>query len=129
LALALVNVSNAYTTPPAPRVWQTFEATAYTADCVGCIGITKTGIDVKYTQVDEDGRRIIAVDPKVIALGTAVEVRIGNVTLDAVAADIGGSIDGREIDVLMATEKEAREFGRQDVSVRILGGDADKGAD
>jgi 3D (Asp-Asp-Asp) domain-containing protein len=102
------------------ETWQAFTATAYTADCRGCSGITKTGIDVRQTVVDEEGRRIIAVDPEVIPLGTALNVRIGNETFDAVAADIGGAIKGRKIDVLMASYDEAIEFGRQDVEVRLL---------
>lgn len=93
------------------------------ADCEGCLGITRTGIDVKHTQVDEDGRRIIAVDTDVIALGTALELRIDGRVIEAVAADTGGSIDGREIDVLMATESDAIEFGRRDVQIRFKGAD------
>ncbi|MHA7962850.1 3D domain-containing protein [Paenibacillus sp. CAU 1782] len=100
--------------------WEVYEATAYTAGCRGCSGITKTGIDVRQTIVDEEGRRIIAVDPEVIPLGTALNVRIGNETFDAVAADIGGAIKGRKIDVLMASYDEAIKFGRQDVEVRVL---------
>lgn len=131
LALVLVNVSNAYVTPQEPQepVWRTFTATAYVADCRGCIGITKTGFNVKHTQFDANGRRIVAVDPAVIPLGTALDIRIGNEIIEAVAEDTGGSVKGTRIDVLMATEKEALNFGRQDVSVRILGGDTDKGAD
>jgi 3D (Asp-Asp-Asp) domain-containing protein len=118
--------------PPPEPVWQTFEATeeqetwrtftatAYVADCDGCSGLTFTEIDVRHTQVDANGRRIVAVDPKVIALGTALEVRIGSETFEAVAEDIGGSIKGARIDVLMETEKEALTFGRQDVEVRII---------
>lgn len=140
LILALINVSNAYETAPTPKeppadVWQTLEATeepewsvftatAYTADCRGCTGITKSGLDVRHTQVDANGRRIIAVDPTVIPLGTALDIRIVNAEgsteiIEAVAEDIGGDIKGARIDVLMATEKEARAFGRQDVKIRI----------
>jgi 3D (Asp-Asp-Asp) domain-containing protein len=119
---ALPPVVTAEPTPSEPE-WLTFTATAYVADCDGCIGITRTGIDVKHTQVDEEGRRIIAVDPDVIPLGTALDIRIGNEIIEAVAEDTGGSIDGREIDVLMATEAEAIEFGRRDVQIRIKGAD------
>src|SRR5690606_1324618 len=45
-----------------------FEATFYTAFCpTGCTGITATGIDVRNT-IYYEGKRIIAVDPKVIPL-------------------------------------------------------------
>lgn len=105
---------------PEKPVWRTFEATAYTARCNGCSGITKSGIDVRHTQVDGDGRKIIAVDPRVIPLGTALDIRIGNEIIEAVAEDTGGSIRNREIDVLMATEEDALAFGRQDVKIRIV---------
>ncbi|WP_397370350.1 3D domain-containing protein [Paenibacillus glycanilyticus] len=67
----------------------------------------------------------MAVDTDVIALGTALDIRIENnegttEIIHAVAADTGGSIRGKRIDVLMATEAEAIEFGRRDVQVRII---------
>lgn len=101
--------------------WRTFEATAYTARCEGCTGITKTGYDVRHTIYAEDGRRIIAVDPSVIPLGSTVEVRLADGrTFEAVALDIGGAIKGARIDVLMETQEKALDFGRQSVKLRIL---------
>lgn len=101
--------------------WKTFEATAYTARCEGCTGITKTGYDVRHTIYAEDGRRIIAVDPSVIPLGSTVEVRLADGrTFEAVALDIGGAIKGERIDILVDTEKSAFQFGRQDVEVRVI---------
>lgn len=101
--------------------WQTFEATAYVALCdTGCIGITKTGIDVRNT-ITHEGKRIIAVDPSVIPLGSSVEIRLadGN-TFEATAQDTGGNIRNHRIDLLMSTEKEARQFGRKRLEVRII---------
>ncbi|MFF2886669.1 3D domain-containing protein [Paenibacillus sp. NPDC057967] len=104
--------------------WLAFEATAYTARCRGCSGITKTGLDVRHTQTDDSGKRIVAVDPAEIPLGSKLEIRIGNgdscEVITGVAADIGGAIKGRKIDVLMATYDEAIEFGRQAVQIRIV---------
>lgn len=100
--------------------WQTFTATAYTSDCYGCIGITKTGVDVSNT-VTYEGRRVIAVDPLVIPLGSIVEIRLADgTTFEAVALDIGGGINGYEVDLLEQTEAMALDFGRQEVGVRIL---------
>lgn len=100
--------------------WQTFTATAYTSDCYGCIGITKTGVDVSDT-VTYKGRRVIAVDPSVIPLGSTVEIRLADgTTFEAVALDIGGGINGNEIDILKSTEARALDFGRQEVGVRII---------
>lgn len=101
--------------------YQTFEATAYTAFCnTGCIGITRTGIDVSET-IHHDGKRIIAVDPEVVPLGSTVEVLLSDGTsFNASAQDTGGAIKGNRIDLLKATKDEAWKFGRQDVQLRIL---------
>lgn len=104
---------------PAPE-WQTFEATAYIALCdTGCTGITKTGIDVR-NNITHQGKRIIAVDPSVIPLGSAVEIKLADgTTIEATAQDTGGNIRNHRIDLLMATEEEAVQFGRQNVSIQI----------
>lgn len=103
-----------------PQEWRTFEATAYIALCdTGCSGRTRTGIDVRHTQYYE-GYRIIATDPDVIPLGSIVTVRLGNgYEFAAIALDSGGAIKGRRIDVLMANEDDAWDFGRQTVEVKI----------
>ncbi|WKT37460.1 3D domain-containing protein [Bacillus amyloliquefaciens] len=104
-----------------PSGWQTFEATAYTAYCAeGCTGTTATGLDVSHT-IYHAGKRIIAVDPSVIALGSAVEVRQADgTTFEAVAQDVGGAIKGAKVDVLVANEADAVQFGRQSVQVRVI---------
>lgn len=100
--------------------WTTYEATAYTAFCAeGCTGITATGLDVSRTTTHK-GRTVIATDPRYIALGTRLTIKLGDGTeIDAIAADKGGAIKGRKLDVLVASEKEARQFGRQKVRVKI----------
>lgn len=104
---------------PAP-ITQTFEATAYVATCQGCIGITKTGVDVRNTQFYE-GNRVIAVDPNVIPLGSTVEVTYADGTsFVGTAQDVGSAIQGKRIDILVAAEDEALGFGRQDVEVTII---------
>lgn len=104
-----------------PSGWQTFEATAYTAYCAeGCTGTTATGLDVSHT-IYHAGKRIIAADPSVIALGSTVEVRQADgTTFEAVAQDTGGAIKGAKIDVLVADEAGAVQFGRQSVQVRVI---------
>ncbi|MEK4631434.1 MULTISPECIES: 3D domain-containing protein [Bacillus] len=104
-----------------PAGWQTFEASAYTAYCAeGCTGITATSLDVSQT-IYHGGKRIIAVDPSVIALGSTVEVRQADgKTFEAVAQDTGGAIKGAKIDVLVADEADAVQFGRQSVKVRVI---------
>jgi len=90
------------------------EATAYTAFCDGCSGITRTGQNLRKNP----GQKIIAVDPNVIPLGSKVHVE-GYGT--AIAGDIGGAIQGNRIDVFIPSQSGAMEFGRRhDVTVKIL---------
>lgn len=91
----------------------TVTATAYTASCEGCIGITKTGVNL----IDNPDEKVIAVDPDVIPLGSKVFVEgYGYAT----AEDIGGGINGHEIDVFIPGEQDALQWGRKDVKVTIL---------
>ncbi|WP_413381349.1 peptidoglycan-binding protein [Alkalihalobacillus sp. 1P02AB] len=89
------------------------EATAYTAECEGCSGITSTGIDLRN---DRD-KKVIAVDPEVIPLGSRVYVEGYG---EAIAGDTGGAIQGNKIDLHVPTKEEAIQFGRQQVNVTIL---------
>ena len=101
--------------------WRDFTATAYTADCAeGCSGITKTGLDVT-NRTHYEGKRIIATDPSVIPLGTTVELRFKDGTLErAIALDTGGAIRGTIIDYLASDNKNALQFGRQLIKIRII---------
>jgi len=84
-------------------------ATAYTAGCYGCSGITASGLRA--------GFGIIAVDPSVIPLGTKVFIPgYGR----AVAGDTGGAIQGHRIDLGMNSESAALQFGRRPVTLYIL---------
>lgn len=91
----------------------TVEATAYTAYCEGCSGITKTGINLRRNS----DLKVIAVDPNVIALGTKVYVEGYGY---AIAGDIGGAIKGNKIDVFIPTLNEALQWGRKNVKISIL---------
>ncbi|WP_408009639.1 peptidoglycan-binding protein [Pseudalkalibacillus sp. A8] len=91
----------------------TMEATAYTANCDGCSGVTATGIDLNANP----DQKVVAVDPDVIPLGTEVYVEgYGR----AVAGDTGGAINGNKIDLYMQSEEDATNFGNQSVEVTIL---------
>ena len=91
----------------------TVSATAYTANCDGCSGVTKTGINLNQNP----DMKVIAVDPSVIKLGTKVHVEGYG---DAIAGDIGGAIKGNKIDVFMSSKDAATNWGRKDVKVTIL---------
>lgn len=89
------------------------KATAYTASCEGCSGITATGVNIK----DNPDEKVIAVDPKVIPLGSKVYVEGFG---EATAADTGGAIKGNRIDVFIPSENDAKDFGVKRLKVTIL---------
>ena len=62
-------------------------------------------------------RGTVAVDPRVIKLGTRLWVEGYG---PAVAADTGGLIKGNRVDVYLESEAAAREWGRRPVEVRVL---------
>ena len=92
------------------------EATAYTAglESTGknpgdpAYGITKSGFTVDAG--------VIAVDPKVIPLGSICWVEGYGY---AVALDIGGAIQGERVDVFFWDLDEALRWGRRQVRVRV----------
>ncbi|MDF9517955.1 3D domain-containing protein [Bacillus sp. SI2] len=90
------------------------EATAYSVEgSPPHERITAAGIDIgKNPNI-----KLIAVDPKVIKLGTKVWVEGYG---EAIAGDTGGAIKGNRIDVLFPTEKQAREWGRKKVKIKIM---------
>ncbi|MDQ0857793.1 3D domain-containing protein [Bacillus sp. V2I10] len=91
----------------------TVTATAYTASCEGCSGTTATGVDLKANP----DKKVIAVDPSVIPLGSKVYVEgYGYAT----AEDTGGAINGNRIDVFIPTQDAAVAFGKREVNVKVL---------
>ena len=91
----------------------TMLATAYTANCKGCSGITKTGINLRKNPK----MKVIAVDPKIIPLGSKVWVE-GYGT--AIAGDTGGAIKGNKIDIFISSKSTAYKWGRRTVKVKVL---------
>jgi len=91
----------------------TVTATAYTAECDGCSGITYTGVNL----LEDRQAKVIAVDPQVIPLGTKVHVEGYGY---AVAEDIGGAIKGNRIDIHLPTKDEAYSWGVREVEITIL---------
>jgi len=91
------------------RAALTMVATAYTANCYGCSGITATG--------HRAGHGIVAVDPRYISLGTRLYIPGYGY---AVAGDTGGAIRGNRIDLGFNSESDAVQFGRRTVTVYQL---------
>lgn len=71
-------------------------------------GTTATGIPV--------GWGVVAVDPSVIPLGTRMYIPGYG---EGVAADTGGAVDGREIDLWFPTRAQALAWGRRTVTITI----------
>jgi cystine transport system substrate-binding protein len=71
-------------------------------------GHTATGLPV--------GWGVVAVDPSVIPLGTRLTIPGYG---DAVAADVGGSVRGQDIDIWFPTLAQARAWGRRTVTITL----------
>lgn len=84
-------------------------ATAYTAHCAGCSGITASG--------RRAGHGIVAVDPRYISLGTRLYIPGYGY---AIAGDTGGAIRGNRIDLGFNSRSDALQFGRRTVTVYQL---------
>lgn len=92
----------------------TVSTTGYSSD--GADGmtpghITATGIDLWVNPM------CVAVDPSVIPLGSMVEVPGYGI---AIAGDTGGAIKGYKVDLHFKTTKEAINWGRRTVTIKVL---------
>jgi 3D (Asp-Asp-Asp) domain-containing protein len=89
----------------------TFNAFRATAYCLK--GRTAVGGSVR--------RGIVAADPRILPLGTRIQMTAGSYTGTYVVADTGGAVRGRILDVWVPTCSEAMRFGRRSVTVSIVG--------
>ncbi|EOA3903211.1 cell wall-binding protein EntA [Bacillus cytotoxicus] len=114
-----MQVKAAATSAPAGGRELTVVATAYTAhpsENGGTYGgrvLTAMGHDLTANP----NMKMIAVDPKVIPLGSKVWVEGYG---EAIAGDTGGAIKGNRIDVLVGSDSVANKWGRKTVKVKIL---------
>jgi len=93
--------------PPLGR----FKLTAYSGPQIGqARPITATGTSAR-------AGRTVAVDPKVIPLGSRIYIDgIG----ERIAEDIGGGVKGQHIDVYLPSLPQARRFGVQRGTVSVV---------
>jgi 3D (Asp-Asp-Asp) domain-containing protein len=85
-----------------------FTATAY------CLkGRTAMGHGVR--------RGVIAADPRVLRLGSRVNLGAGAYSGQYLVSDTGGAVRGRKIDIWVPSCAEARRFGRRTVTIGVLG--------
>ncbi|NLE23901.1 MAG: DUF348 domain-containing protein, partial [Clostridiaceae bacterium] len=78
-------------------------------------GVTYTGLKAR--------EGVVAVDPKVIPLGTKLYIEVPGSAPDygfAIAGDIGSAIKGKSIDLYFDTPALVRQWGRRKVVVYIL---------
>ncbi|MEK4709667.1 cell wall-binding protein EntA [Bacillus sp. FSL R10-2780] len=112
-------VKAAETSEPSNGRELTVVATAYTAhpsENGGTYGgrvLTAMGHDLTANP----NMKMIAVDPKVIPLGSKVWVEGYG---EAIAGDTGGAIKGNRIDILLGSDSAANKWGRKTVKVKIL---------
>ncbi len=85
------------------------KATGYTPYDAGCNGITATG--------RQAAKGVVAVDPRVIPLGTKLYIPGYG---QAIAADTGGAIKGNKIDLCYNSKSEAFGWGVRSVTVYVL---------
>lgn len=111
---------NTQTSNSSAGAWMNFEATAYTAYCAGCSGITANGHDLRKS-LYKDGRLVVATDRSVIPMGTKLELLMPDGSIiPATAQDTGGAIKGRKIDIAHPSKDAAYAFGRRTIQVRIV---------
>ena len=85
-----------------------FTATAY------CLkGKTAMGHGVR--------KGLIAADPRILRLGSRINLSGTQYSGTYLVSDTGGKIKGKRLDIWMASCSEARRFGRRNVSVSFLG--------
>jgi 3D (Asp-Asp-Asp) domain-containing protein len=86
---------------------QAFQATAY-----ALYGRTRIGTYVR--------RGVIAADPRVIPLGSIVQIKTPGYTGVYVVHDTGRKIKGNIVDVWVPSSREARIFGRRRIKLHVL---------
>lgn len=87
-------------------------ATAYTASCKGCSGITYTGLNLKKNPY----AKVISVDPRIIPLGSKVYVPGYGM---AIAADKGSAVKGNKIDVFISNKQRALQWGNKTITIKV----------
>ncbi|QQS40617.1 MAG: 3D domain-containing protein [Acidobacteriota bacterium] len=86
---------------------RSFRATAY------CLrGRTASGQSVR--------RGLIAADPRVLPLGTKVQLTAGRYSGEYIVADTGGKVKGNKIDIWVPNCGEARRWGNRGVKLTVM---------
>jgi 3D (Asp-Asp-Asp) domain-containing protein len=86
---------------------KSFEATAYALR-----GLTKSGIYVR--------RGVIAADPRVLPLGSVIQLKAGKYSGVYSVQDTGRLVKGKIVDLWVPSYDEAIQFGRRNVKLHVL---------
>jgi 3D (Asp-Asp-Asp) domain-containing protein len=89
------------------------KATSYKATAYCLKGRTANGGGVR--------RGIVAADPRVLPLGTRIQITAGAWSGTYTVTDTGGAVKGRILDVWVPSCSEAMRFGRRSITVSVLG--------
>ena len=92
---------------------QMSEATVYKATAYCLKGRTANGGSVR--------RGIVAADPRVLPLGSHIQLNAGAYSGTYTVTDTGGAVKGRKLDIWVPSCSEAMRFGRRSVTVSRLG--------
>lgn len=85
-----------------------YEATAY----------SDAGKTARGTHTHEG---VVAADPALLPLGTRIRVRdAGRYSGEYVVRDTGHEVEGREVDIYIPDDVEAKRFGRKSVRVQVV---------
>lgn len=104
------------------------EGKVVTKEAVGTAGLSKGSFTATAyclkgrTALGHGVRRgIIAADPRVLRLGSRVNLNAGAYSGQYLVSDTGGLVRGRRIDIWVPSCSEARRFGRRTVAISLLG--------
>jgi len=108
MALAVISCSHTQASPETRPAEMYMEATAFSVQ-----GITAAGTWSRPGTV--------AADPSLLPLGTKIRVlEAGKYSGDYFVEDTGPAVKGSRIDIYIASNAEAKHFGKQRVKVVIL---------
>jgi 3D (Asp-Asp-Asp) domain-containing protein len=97
---------------PVPHMGIIGDPSVFNATAYSLYGVTRSGVYVR--------RGVIAADPRVIPLGSVVQISAGKYSGVYTVLDTGKKIKGKIVDLWMPSYREAINFGRQQVKVRVL---------
>lgn len=101
---------------PAPdsttKTQKLFEGNAFRATAYCLKGRTAMGGSVR--------RGIVAADPRVLPLGSRIQITAGAYSGTYTVADTGGAVKGRKLDIWVPNCSEAMRFGRKSIMVSRL---------